>query len=223
MVLPPLAQALVEPSAGARTYLALGVGVLVIGLPNVLALVRERPHDGSGRSSATTGASVRTAVTTYPFWLLVVVLFVSSIAQNGALAHLPALLSDRGVGPSGAAAALSAMGAASLLGRLTTGWFLDRYWAAYVSCALLTMAAGGVPAAGLGALVRAGRTGGGPDRLRHGRREQTSPRTCWRGTSGCDRSPRCTAGPGRPTRAPARSVRSSWAAPSMHKGPTRAF
>jgi len=144
LVLPPLTQALVNGMGWRRTYLALGLGVLVIGLPNVLALVRERTHDGTGRSSTTTGTPVRAAVATYPFWLLVVVLFVSSIAQNGALAHLPALLSDRGVGSSGAAAALSAMGAASLLGRLTTGWFLDRYWAAYVSCVLLTMAAGGV-------------------------------------------------------------------------------
>lgn len=144
LVLPPLAQALVHAFGWRRTFLTLGIAVLVIGLPNVLALVRERTHDASGQSAAATGTPVRVALATYPFWLLVVVLFVSSIAQNGALAHLPALLSDRGVGASGAAAALSAMGAASLLGRLTTGWFLDRYWAAYVSCVLLTLAAGGV-------------------------------------------------------------------------------
>ena len=144
LVLPPLAQALVQALGWRRTYLAFGLGVLVIGLPNVIALVRERPRDPAARSSAGAGASVRTAVATYPFWLLVVVLFVSSIAQNGALAHLPALLSDRGVGSGGAAGALSAMGAASLLGRITTGWFLDRYRAAYVSCTLLTLAALGV-------------------------------------------------------------------------------
>ncbi len=144
LVLPPLAQALVDAIGWRRTYVALGLCVIGVGLPNVLTFVRERSHDAAGRMANAAGMTVRAAVTTYPFWLLVVVLFISSIAQNGALAHLPALLSDRGVGSGGAAAALSAMGAASLLGRLATGWFLDRYWAAYVSCALLLLAALGV-------------------------------------------------------------------------------
>ena len=187
----------------------------------MLALVRERPHDASGRSSATTGTPVRTAVTTYPFWLLVVVLFVSSIAQNGALAHLPALLSDRGVGSSGAAAALSAMGAASLLGRLTTGWFLDRYWAAYVSCALLTMAAGGVlllasaHSFGQGVLAAAligfgmgGEADVTPYLLaRYFGLRSFATLYGWTWTAYAW---------------PAPSVRSSWAAPSMHRDPTRA-
>ncbi|HTV00170.1 MAG TPA: MFS transporter [Luteitalea sp.] len=144
LVLPALAQWLIGALGWRLTYLGLGLGVLAIGLPNVLALVRERPRDVSGASAPNAGATVRSALATYLFWLLVVVLFVSSIAQNGALAHLPALLSDRGVGASGAALALSALGAASLVGRLSTGWFLDRFWAAYVSCVLLGIAAAGV-------------------------------------------------------------------------------
>ena len=144
LVLPALAQALIGSVGWRRTYLVLGAAVLLIGLPNVLALVRERTHDASGQPASTSGTAAGAALITYPFWLLVVVLFISSIAQNGALAHLPALLSDRGVGASGAAVTLSALGAASLLGRLSTGWFLDRVWAAYVSCALLGIAAAGV-------------------------------------------------------------------------------
>ena len=144
LVLPALAQVLVDGIGWRRTYAIFGLTVLVVGLPNVIGLVHERAHDAAGRASQATGMTVRSAVSTYPFWLVVIVLFISSIAQNGALAHLPALLSDRGVGPAGAAAALSALGAASLIGRLSTGWFLDRYWVAYVSCALLALAALGV-------------------------------------------------------------------------------
>jgi MFS family permease len=83
------------------------------------------------------------------FWILVVVLFVSSIAQNGAITHLSALLTDRGVTASGGAVALSAMGGASLLGRLVTGWLLDRFAVGRVSFVLLTIAA-------LGAFVLSG-------------------------------------------------------------------
>jgi MFS family permease len=71
------------------------------------------------------------------------VLFFSSIAQNGALAHMSALLTDRGVAASGGALALSAMGGAGLVGRLVTGWLLDRFFAARVSFVLLSTAAAG--------------------------------------------------------------------------------
>ena len=63
------------------------------------------------------------------FWILIVVLFLFSIGQNGAMTHLSALLTDRGVSASEAAIAVSLMGAASLLGRLVTGWLLDRFFA----------------------------------------------------------------------------------------------
>ena len=78
------------------------------------------------------------------FWTLVAVLFLTSSAQNAAFTHLPALLSDRGVGASGAAIAISVMGGAFLLGRLITGWLLDRFFAPGVAFCLLTLGAAGV-------------------------------------------------------------------------------
>jgi MFS family permease len=75
------------------------------------------------------------------FWIIVVVLFGSSIAQNGAIAHIAALLTDRGISAQGGALALSAMGAASLAGRFITGWLLDRFFAARVAFGLLALAA----------------------------------------------------------------------------------
>ena len=71
------------------------------------------------------------------------VLFLYSVAQNGALTHLVALLTDRGVSPARAATALAAMGGASLVGRFMTGWLLDRFFAPRVTLGLLTMAAVG--------------------------------------------------------------------------------
>jgi cyanate permease len=95
----------------------------------------------SARPTSASGVSVRSAIATRAFWILVTVLFFSSIAQNGAIAHISALLTDRGVAASGGAMALSAMGGASLIGRLLTGWFLDRFFAARVSFLLLSLAA----------------------------------------------------------------------------------
>jgi predicted MFS family arabinose efflux permease len=113
-----------------------------MGLPTVLALVRERPgsRNAEGRQNAT-GATVGEGLRDYRFWILVAVLFSISIAQNGSVTHLSALLTDRGVAADRAAIAVSALGGAALLGRLVTGWLIDRFFAPYVSFALLIAAA----------------------------------------------------------------------------------
>jgi MFS family permease len=144
MVLPPVAQTLIRAFGWRLTCVTLGASALAIGLPMVAGFVRERPAQGAAGGGPRLGSTVREGLRSGAFWILVAVLFVASIAQNGAIAHLVALLTDRGISPGGAAVALSAMGGASLLGRLATGWLLDRFFAARVSFALLTAAACGI-------------------------------------------------------------------------------
>lgn len=141
MVLPPVAEALIQRVGWRGACVVLGAMVLILGVPTVARFIRERPATHAAGHAAALGSSVRDAVTTRPFWIVVTVLFFSSIAQNGALAHMSALLTDRGVSAAGGALALSAMGGASLVGRLMTGWLLDRFFAARVSFALLSTAA----------------------------------------------------------------------------------
>lgn len=142
MVLPPATEALIQAIGWRQTCLVLGALVLVVGVPIVARFIRERPVE-RGTATALDGVSVREGVTSRVFWILVTVLFAQSIAQNGAITHMAALLTDRGVPPSGAALALSAMGAASLAGRLVTGWLLDRFFAPRVGFCLLSVAAFG--------------------------------------------------------------------------------
>jgi predicted MFS family arabinose efflux permease len=141
VVLPPIAQALIDAAGWRTAYALLGGMVLVVGLPGVLAFVRERPSTAAAPATTNDGATVREGLTSRAFWILMVVLFCSSIAQNGAITHLSPLLTDRGVSAAGAAAAASAMGGAALAGRILTGWLLDRFFAARVSFALLSAAA----------------------------------------------------------------------------------
>ena len=142
IVLPPAAEALIESVGWRRACVVLGAMVIVVGVPIVARFIRERPVDRGG-TTVLDGVSVREGLTSRVFWILVIVLFSQSIAQNGALTHMSALLTDRGVPARGAALALSAMGAASLLGRLTTGWLLDRFFAPRVGFCLLSVAAVG--------------------------------------------------------------------------------
>jgi MFS family permease len=152
MVLPPITEALIGSMGWRAACVALGVMAVVVGLPTVALFVRERPGPVTGSSpsaasaerapaSRTAGVTLREGLTSRVFWIVVIVLFFASIAHNGALTHMSALLTDRGVTASGAAIALSVMGASSLIGRLATGWLLDRFFAGRVAFGLLTTAA----------------------------------------------------------------------------------
>jgi MFS family permease len=116
----------------------LGAVVFIVGLPIVATFIRERPS-GGGASRVETGASVADGLRSRTFWTIVAVYFGSAIAMNGAIVHMSALLTDRGVPVTRAALAVSAMGVASLAGRLLTGWLLDRFFGPRVSLMLLSI------------------------------------------------------------------------------------
>jgi predicted MFS family arabinose efflux permease len=140
IVLPPLAEALIQAAGWRTAALLLGVMVLALGLPLGFK-VKERPGTETSRQEAQSGATVAEGLRSGSFWIIVAVLFCASISQNGALTHLAALLTDRGIPASGAAFAASAMGGAILIGRLLTGWLLDRFFAPRVAVVLLGIAA----------------------------------------------------------------------------------
>ncbi|HEY1304281.1 MAG TPA: MFS transporter [Vicinamibacterales bacterium] len=144
MVLPPIAGLLVEHVGWRTAALVLGAMVVIVGVPSAALFVRERPPNPNSQGCSpviSDGARVAEGLQSRVFWILVAVLFVSSIAQNAAITHMPALLTDRGVPASRAALAVSVMGGASLLGRLITGWLIDRFFAPRVSIVLLSTAA----------------------------------------------------------------------------------
>jgi MFS family permease len=147
---PPAAQELIRAVGWRGAYLALGGLLLAVALPVIVRFVRERPSSsGSGPATADPGLPARDGFRSRTFWTLVVVFFGGTLVSNGAIVHLAALLTDRGVAASHAAIAVSAMGGASLAGRLLTGVLIDRFAATRVSFLLLATAA-------LGAFVLAG-------------------------------------------------------------------
>jgi MFS family permease len=139
MVLPVIAQSLIGIAGWRGAFAILGIAVLAVALP-LGTKVKERSAPAV-LESAETGASVAQGLCSRSFWIVVIVLFACSLSQNGAIAHLAALLTDRGVSSASAAAAVSVLGGATLAGRLITGWLLDRYFAPRVSFCLLALAA----------------------------------------------------------------------------------
>jgi MFS family permease len=143
MILPLVAEALIDVAGWRAACTMLGGMALAVGLP-VATWVRERPQSTRVAPIAATGASAADGLRSRIFWIIVTVLFFSSISQNGSITHLAALLTDRGIPPARAALAMSALGGATLIGRLLTGWLLDRYFGPRVSFCLMSLAALGV-------------------------------------------------------------------------------
>jgi predicted MFS family arabinose efflux permease len=141
IVQPPVVQALIDSTGWRSAYAFIGVSILVVACPMLAIFVRERPAHTSARPGESPGASIVDGLRSRVFWTLVVVFFASAVATNGVVVHLAALLTDRGITPTRAALVVSTMGGASLMGRLVTGWLVDRFFATRVSFVLLSMTA----------------------------------------------------------------------------------
>jgi MFS family permease len=140
---PPVAQALIRLFGWRVTWLLLGATTLLIGLPIAAMFIRERDEGRVDHPPLASAASATDAFRSRSLWTLVVVVFCSTVAANAAIVHMVALLVDRGVPGTQAALTLSAMGAASLLGRILTGWLLDRFAPVGVAISLLAVASSG--------------------------------------------------------------------------------
>ena len=143
IVLPAALQTIIDRFGWRLAWVAFGGVILCVGFPIAFAFLRERPVVAPSQSSVTAGVSLRDALTSRALWTLMAVVFGSMLATSGATVHMSALLTDRGLSTAQAAATISVMGAASLAGRLLTGWLLDRYTAVRVSVVLLVIASAG--------------------------------------------------------------------------------
>jgi len=147
MILPVIAQSVVTRSGWRTSYFTLGVLALLLGLPLSWHYIRDRE---TTKKQSSEGEVVRSGLTwqqggsTFAFWIIVAVLFVSSISMNGAITHLSALLTDRGITPGDAALCASLLGGISILGRVITGWLLDRFFGGGVAFVINLMTAGGI-------------------------------------------------------------------------------
>jgi MFS family permease len=145
MVLPVLAQAVITHLGWRTAYLVLGLLAFAVGFPLAAAFVRERPAAHQDQHVSTElGEPVAGALATPAFWIIAATVCLYAISVNGAIAHLSALLTDRGVSAAGAASAVAVIGATSLIGRLLTGLFLDHFFGPRVSQIMLLMTVLGI-------------------------------------------------------------------------------
>ena len=143
-LLPQLVRLMIVTVGWRGAYVGLGAVTFAIAFPAVALFVREpdrhgaarlaRPFPGGAASPATLpGVEVRDAFGSYAFWFMGIAMFLAVTAMNGTIAHVVPLLTDRGISPTVAASMLAAVGMSTLVGRLLSGYLLDRFFAPYVA------------------------------------------------------------------------------------------
>ncbi len=157
MLMPSIAQQLITRFGWRTAYSILGGSILLIAVPVVAAVLKECPQklgllpDGApqrtaaaGSEAAVQGLSAQEAWRSGTFWVMTCAFFFVSAGAQGCVVHLAAMFNDRGISAQTAALASSLVGAAVLIGRVGTGYLLDRVFGPRLAAIFFTGAALGI-------------------------------------------------------------------------------
>jgi len=144
-LMPIIVEHLARHLSWRQTYQALAGMVLAAALPGSILLLRTPPRSLTmSQSMASQGLTMREAVRTMNFWLLVSALFLASTVTTAVGVYLVPMLMDRGYQPARAAELFSLFGIALLIGRFASGLLFDYFSARWVGVVCLAAACVGV-------------------------------------------------------------------------------
>jgi MFS family permease len=152
ILIPQLSNALVQNFGWRIGYVGLGITIFVLAFLPVAIFVREPPARSADRHSQAVaqGIGFAEAVRTWRYWAMALTFFFAATTINGSIIHVVPLLTDRGIAPGVAAAALSAAGLALIVGRLVAGYLLDKIFAPYIAVFFLLCPMAGLAILGSG-------------------------------------------------------------------------
>jgi OFA family oxalate/formate antiporter-like MFS transporter len=145
-VVPRLAVLAMETWSWRAIFPVVALMPLLVALPVGLAFFREprpeeRPAAIVGTDGQVAGMTLSEAIRTRQFWLLWLSIFVIAAAYGGAHIHMPSIVKDHGIDLSTAAGVMGIVGTGLLIGRIGTGFLLDRFWGPGVALPILTLPA----------------------------------------------------------------------------------
>ncbi len=140
VLMPSIVQRVITAISWRAAYALYGAAMLLIALPVLAALLRESPAqmglfpDGASFSSSNVYAEGRGGLTsqqarhTSRFWVMVAAVVLLGASVHACVIHLAAMLTDQGITAQTAGLASSVAGGGLLVGRVGTGFLLDRYF-----------------------------------------------------------------------------------------------
>ena len=157
LVMPSVAHYLITSFGWRMAFGFSGVAILLIGVPILAIFLKEKPElmsllpDGGPSAltrwntrEADSGMSFGEAGRTSTLWLLLCAFVLVAAGVAGCSAHIAAVLADQGTSTRSAAFATSIFGGGLLLGRVGSGYLLDRFFAPRVAAVIFVCAASGI-------------------------------------------------------------------------------
>jgi MFS family permease len=146
-------------------YLCIGAFIALVTVPLLAFMIQESPAarglavDGEGgsgsieeqKSAARSGMTLREVAGTARYWVILAAFFLVGLSLQSIAFHLIPLLKSRGVSAEHAASVQAAMWIAVVLGRISSGWFIDRFFAPRVAQVYLLAPIAGIAALAMGA------------------------------------------------------------------------
>lgn len=150
---PGIAASIIESHGWRTAYLALAMAPGLIGLPIIFIFFRAPKSAQAGGAAPLVGVSFTAALRDYRFWVIAVGFFLLSFGIGGSIPNLFPIFVDAGYAPAQAAKFVALIGASVIVGRLATGFLLDRFWAPAVAASLMVLPAVSCVMLALGALT----------------------------------------------------------------------
>jgi len=148
--IPPLAQWMISRVGWRGAYV--GFAAIVLAVTPIIALwLEERrslpsgPQTQGASSDAEAdvlegvGLAVSEARRSRIFWTLGLAFFLAALGIHGVMVHFVPLLTDRGVPAASAAGAAAMLGFGMLVGRIGSGYLMDRFFAPWVAAACFAL------------------------------------------------------------------------------------
>lgn len=146
-LLPPIVEFLISNHGWRVAYRGIGLGALLISLPIVFVLFKEKPDSSTATGGEVMANKVETwglttgdAMRTKQFWILGAVLFLTVIVVAGLLSNFERIMTEQGFERSSIAQIAAVMGLTVIIGRLMVGALVDRFWAPGVAACFFLVA-----------------------------------------------------------------------------------
>ncbi|MGR8919709.1 MAG: MFS transporter [Gammaproteobacteria bacterium] len=134
LIVVPACQALIDALGWRWAFRALGLACAAVVIPAGLYLHRHAPeprrapeHGGSEATTDASAPTLRAALRTQPFWLMVLAFFCGGLCSQTLHVHQVAFLVDHGVAALTAAGVVGVVGVASVFGKTGGGFLSDRF------------------------------------------------------------------------------------------------
>lgn len=141
MLAPGYVGAVIAAASWRHAYIALAV-IPLLAFPLTWWLLKNppsRPTRSEGQPARFGGLNLAAALRGYRFWVLSIGFFAASIAIAGSIPNLVPLLTDAGLDKGVVVRLAGMLGITVILGRVVSGFLLDKLWAPAVAAFMLVL------------------------------------------------------------------------------------